>query len=274
MNRMTPILSFDPIGKHKIIMVLMCSFLWLLTACIHRDNAFTGGNKGFRAYRVVAGDSLSKIADQFGVSVSRLMELNRLKDGNSLLIGQILQVPSKRRGSKSNGHLDSRHRGYGRIFGDNRSLLWPAQGPVSSGFGMRGGRPHHGIDIAAGPNEPVIASASGRVSFVGWMRGYGRTIIIDHDGMQTLYAHLAKNLVKKRQMIDRGRVIGLVGNSGNARGYHLHFEIRKRGKPKNPMAFFNRRLLSWHPNADANPFVRFAEASLTSGKSQKIVSFQ
>ena len=106
--------------------------------------------------------------------------------------------------------------------------LWPVEGQISSFFGMRNGRPHQGIDIRAPKGKSIYAAKEGTVEFVGWKRGYGRTIIINHGQSKTLYAHLAAFKVRRKQIVDRGQRIGLVGNSGNSTGYHLHFEILKR----------------------------------------------
>ena len=71
-------------------------------------------------------------------------------------------------------------------------LIWPVSGPVVSGYGMRWGRMHMGIDIAVGYGTPIVASASGNVIFAGWMGGYGNFVIVDHGGgLSTAYAHLS-----------------------------------------------------------------------------------
>jgi septal ring factor EnvC (AmiA/AmiB activator) len=121
-------------------------------------------------------------------------------------------------------------------------FIWPAQGPVVSGFGMRwhpilgGYRMHTGIDIAADYGAPIVASDDGVVLFVGWYGGYGNTVIIDHGGgYSTLYAHCSSILVSQGQAVQRGQAIARVGATGYATGPHLHFEIRVNGVPVNPM---------------------------------------
>lgn len=111
----------------------------------------------------------------------------------------------------------------------------------SSGFGTRihpitGKRSFHsGIDMAVGLAAPVYATASGTVSFAGRKGGYGRCVIIRHSyGFETLYAHLAAYYTTEGQKVDRGAVIAFAGSTGKSTGYHLHYEIRKNGKPIKP----------------------------------------
>lgn len=125
----------------------------------------------------------------------------------------------------------------------------PATKKVSSSFGKRAGRHHDGIDIPSSNGSHIIASADGKVTFSGWMRGYGRIVVIKHShNFNTVYAHNSKNYAKKGEKVSKGQVIAQVGNSGKSTGPHLHFEIRKSNKVVNPMKFFgvSRQLASKH----------------------------
>jgi murein DD-endopeptidase MepM/ murein hydrolase activator NlpD len=113
-------------------------------------------------------------------------------------------------------------------------------GHISSTFGPRVHpilgdlRMHTGVDIAAPRGSLVRAAMSGTVAFVGRQRGYGLTVLIQHDeagDMLTLYGHLEAAYVRPGDRIERGEVIGSVGKTGLATGYHLHFELRERGRP-------------------------------------------
>lgn len=124
----------------------------------------------------------------------------------------------------------------GRVSGSG--LAWPVRGSVTSGFGMRWGRLHSGIDIGAGTGTPIRSAKGGQVIFAGTMSGYGRTIVVDHGGgLTTLYAHQSRLGAGDGQNVSQGEVIGYVGSTGRSTGPHLHFETRMGGSPQNPMRF-------------------------------------
>jgi murein DD-endopeptidase MepM/ murein hydrolase activator NlpD len=117
-------------------------------------------------------------------------------------------------------------------------LIWPVNGPVVSGFGMRWGRMHEGIDIGVGYGTPIHAAASGTVVFSGWMSGYGNFVIIDHGGgMATAYGHQSSIAAGNGQSVSQGQVIGYVGCTGHCFGPHLHFEVRINGSPVDPLGY-------------------------------------
>src|SRR5690606_16650179 len=99
-------------------------------------------------------------------------------------------------------------------------------------------RAHRGVDYGARTGTPIMAAGDARVSFVGWQRGYGRTVILDHGkGHTTLYAHMSRfGNFKRGQRVKQGQTIGYVGSSGLATGPHLHYEFRVNGVHKNPLA--------------------------------------
>ncbi|MEH2315429.1 MAG: peptidoglycan DD-metalloendopeptidase family protein [Nostoc sp.] len=117
---------------------------------------------------------------------------------------------------------------------------WPAKGTLTSGFGMRWGRPHKGIDIANSTGTPIAASADGVVEKAGWNKGgYGNVVDIRHpDGSLTRYAHNSKILVQPGQQVHQGQTIACMGSTGHSTGPHSHFEIHPPGKGAvNPIAF-------------------------------------
>ncbi len=117
-------------------------------------------------------------------------------------------------------------------------LIWPVSGPITSPFGMRWGRMHTGIDIAAGFGTPIVAAKSGTVISAGWNGGYGQATIIDHGGgFSTLYGHQSKIAVSEGQSVNQGQVIGYEGCTGHCTGPHVHFETRVNGSPQNPMNY-------------------------------------
>jgi murein DD-endopeptidase MepM/ murein hydrolase activator NlpD len=122
--------------------------------------------------------------------------------------------------------------------------IWPVKGWVTSGFGPRVSpfteKPawHDGLDIGAAANAPVQASAQGRVTGVGFDPKLGNVVKIDHGfGIETLYGHLAKALVKEGQRVKRGEVVGLVGSTGLATGPHLHYMVKAHGQALDPVKY-------------------------------------
>jgi murein DD-endopeptidase MepM/ murein hydrolase activator NlpD len=117
-------------------------------------------------------------------------------------------------------------------------LIWPVNGPVVSGFGMRWGRMHQGIDISVGFGVPVQASAGGTVIHSGWLGGYGNLVVIDHgNGLSTAYAHNSSLAVSVGQYVSQGEVISYVGSTGNSSGPHVHFEVRINGTAVDPLGY-------------------------------------
>lgn len=124
---------------------------------------------------------------------------------------------------------------------ENYQLPLPAGSyTITSGFGWRWERMHNGIDLAAPIGTPVLASKTGEVVFSGWKNGYGYTVVILHEnGEETLYAHLSATGTNVGTLVNQGRVIGWLGNSGFSTGPHLHFEIRGQNGPYNPTLALN-----------------------------------
>lgn len=120
-----------------------------------------------------------------------------------------------------------------------RDFQWPVKGQITSKFGWRNGRPHKGIDIwsAAKSQARIYASRGGIVTRSGYTNGYGNLVVIDHgNGWVSYYAHLSRISLGKGQRVESGEVVGNMGKTGNATGYHLHFEIRKNGEAINPLS--------------------------------------
>lgn len=124
-------------------------------------------------------------------------------------------------------------------------LIWPLAMDgveiMSSRYGSREHprdgvqRFHRGLDLRADEGTPVHAAADGTVSRSGRSGAYGNLVVLEHgEGLESLYAHHSRNLVKEGERVRRGQVIGLVGHSGNATGDHLHFELRWRGGTVDP----------------------------------------
>jgi murein DD-endopeptidase MepM/ murein hydrolase activator NlpD len=117
-------------------------------------------------------------------------------------------------------------------------FIWPVNGVVVSGFGMRWGRMHEGIDISASTGTPIWAAAAGTVIWSGWRGGYGNAVVVDHgNGLATLYAHASALLVGVGQSVAQGQTVALIGSTGNSSGPHLHFEVRVNGVAVDPLLY-------------------------------------
>ena len=116
---------------------------------------------------------------------------------------------------------------------------------TASGYGWRidpiyrTRRFHEGMDFTAPTGTDIFATGKGRVTFAGWRQGYGNTVMIDHGfNYKTLYAHMHLIEVRVGQQVNRGEVIGKVGNTGKSTGPHLHYEVHFRGQPTNPQNYY------------------------------------
>lgn len=172
-------------------------------------------------HRVQPGETLSTIADRYRVPVEELAAENGLDDPDRIVEGRELVVPM---------------RGLSLPRGPQWGMLrWPVTGAVTSGFGMRDGRPHKGIDIAAGEGDLIRAARGGSVRYAATAGTFGLLVILDHgDGLETYYAHCSELLVKDGEEVRAGQPIARVGSTGRSEGPHLHFEVRWHDQPYDP----------------------------------------
>ncbi|MCZ0754388.1 murein hydrolase activator EnvC family protein [Anoxybacillus sp. J5B_2022] len=130
------------------------------------------------------------------------------------------------------------------------AFMRPANGPITSGFGPRGGEFHYGVDIGKRAAEvPVVAAADGYVFRSYYSSSYGNVVFITHviDGQvyTTVYAHLESRLVSEGQTVSKGQIIGYMGNTGQSEGSHLHFELHRgpwnaaKSNAVNPLSYIN-----------------------------------
>jgi murein DD-endopeptidase MepM/ murein hydrolase activator NlpD len=118
-------------------------------------------------------------------------------------------------------------------------LACPLFAPVGDGFGPRGNRFHAGVDLIAPAGQPVEAAAPGRVAWAGRRNGFGLLVVLAHGGgIRTLYAHLSRIETRLGDQIAGGTLLGLVGQTGDATGPHLHFELRVDGAAVDPLPHF------------------------------------
>ncbi len=167
------------------------------------------------------GQTLYALSQAYNVPVPTLMAVNGIEDPTNIPAGTPIFVP-----------------GAARLLtvpaSGGASLMWPMAGPVTSMYRSRGGT-HSGIDIDGEMGAPILAAAGGQVVSAGKDGTYGLTVVVDHgDGLTTLYAHCRALLVKTGDSVNGGQTIAEVGRSGNARGAHLHFEVRRHGRAVDP----------------------------------------
>jgi LysM repeat protein len=187
-------------------------------------------------HTVKQGQTLWRIAKTYNVDLETLQWVNDVEDVTDLRVGRILFIP----GATSVLEVipvrpeDEAPPSLAKIL-----ISWPLRGRKTSGFGMRGSRPHQGVDIAAPKGTPVKAAADGRVAYSGaGMKGYGKVVVVKHENdYSTVYAHNSSLLVRMGEKVDKGQVIAKVGSTGWATGPHLHFEVRRRGVPEDPMQY-------------------------------------
>ena len=145
------------------------------------------------------------------------------------------------------GRLEEDLRAYEAVLRERgyTPTVWPVEGTLEGGFGGRrnpfggpGYEFHTGQDIEAPWGAPVVAGASGSVTFVGWQNGYGQLVIVDHGGgLTTRYGHLSHIDVELGQTVNRAQLLGKVGSTGRSTGPHLHYEVRINDQPVNPLQY-------------------------------------
>jgi len=207
-------------------------------------------------HTILNADTLSEIADQFGVSVADIASVNGMANADNLGIGDELLIPSPTRfkpivieapaapssgSGSSSGSSNPSNRTPGTAGGprSNSGFIWPVSGPISSYYG-----PNHplgiDIDLFNGRGSAIAAAAGGVVTFAGGNSccSYGLYVVVDHgNGMQTLYAHLSKIGVSVGQVVGQGQYLGNSGTTGYSTGEHLHFEVHVGGRIVNPLGY-------------------------------------
>ena len=165
--------------------------------------------------------------------------LSKINDHEQKIEGSVAEIQAEiaaQLGASSSSPLPAGPIRYG-----SGQLIWPVDGPVVSGFGMRWGRMHEGIDIAVPAGTPIRAADAGTVVLLqseAESGGYGNFTCLDHGGgLQTCYAHQSSFAVSAGQSVSQGEVIGYSGCTGHCFGDHLHFEVRVGGVPTDPLGY-------------------------------------
>ncbi len=265
---------FSPYGRPKAALMLSVLLsVAVLSGCASRSarapvadhSGGTAAAEGARAsgtYVVRAGDTLYKIAQAHGMEVSRLSQLNNITNPSQLAIGQVLRLdgntsmpasgattaPVKTAPSTSGGEDSGATAGSAAAPVDTSAARasdagviawgWPSNGKIIQGFNAT----TKGIDIEGAVGTPVTAAAEGKVMYAGnGVRGLGNLILLGHsNGFITAYAHNQSLLVKTGESVKKGAKIATLGQSDTS-SPRLHFEIRRRGTPVNPLSYLPAR---------------------------------
>jgi LysM repeat protein len=192
---------------------------------------------------VQPGQTLWRIAHAYDVPLEVVIAANDVADPTRVEIGTPLYIPGARMTLDVEPYpapLRTPQRSGPASSFD--AFLWPvADGPLLRPFGeQRRTHKHAGVDIRGASGQPILAVRDGVVAFAGPTRGgYGSMVVLDHgEGVQSLYGHACKTLVKPGEVVKRGDAIALVGRTGNATTEHCHFEIRLANRPVDPMPYF------------------------------------
>ena len=200
-------------------------------------------------HKVSRGETIASIGKKYSLEGSEIQVMvdypfNEFLNDETfdLATGQYLMVPDGVRASVVNptGYVASKLQitpDAGSVTATG-SFVWPATGRITQGYRFY----HKAIDIANKGAGPILAADGGTVIGAGWLDGYGygNRVIIDHgNGFVTLYAHLSVIQVQAGQRVNRGDLIGRMGNTGRSTGTHLHFEIRQGGVLLNPLSYLN-----------------------------------
>lgn len=265
--------SRKPERRHGFAVLLMLAVSMVLGGCASAPPGetqltwFTGTR-----YTVQSGDTLSGIADQYGVSEAALQDYNSLDDPDLIYTGEVLRIPhgaeARERPAQYPGIRPAPRPVAGRrpevartiprptprqrydarapepqkvdeAQGYSASLrfVWPVMGRVLQPFGsLANGERNDGINIAARRGEPIRAAAAGTVIYAGdELKDYGNLVLIRHDdGYVTAYAHAQSISVSRGVHVAKGQVIGYAGTTGNVARPQLHFEIRHGATPVDP----------------------------------------
>ncbi|MDD4202419.1 MAG: LysM peptidoglycan-binding domain-containing M23 family metallopeptidase [Candidatus Omnitrophica bacterium] len=220
--------------KYKVLILL----LFFMNGCASsRYPIIETGTTG--TYHIVnKKETLWSISNKYNIDINELIEINRIPNGNKIEKGQRIFIPKKDDTIQSVSEKQKKTLEIIETKGER--FIWPVKGSILSSFGQKKGESlNNGIDIKVPVGSSVKASKSGTVTFCSDVfKGYGKTIIIDHgDGYQTVYAYNSANLTSEGDFVRQDQVIAKSGSSGRAQQPSLHFEIRKKHNPVNPINF-------------------------------------
>lgn len=185
-----------------------------------------------------------RICKTYGVDLEKTASLNRISDPSKIEVGQQIFIPGAKKVLKVEIYIEdvaaeSPDMKEEKVVEKRPDFIWPIKGQLSNPFDNSEDSRHMGIDISSPLGTAIKAASSGKVLYSGnTVKGYGNLIILRHSNeLVTVYAHNQVNLVEEGAWVERGQVIGKVGQTGRASGPHLHFEIRKNNRAVNPFLY-------------------------------------
>jgi lipoprotein NlpD len=243
----------------EVLLISLISSLFLISVLVSPAIARKRG-----VYHVVTqGVTLYRISQTYKVSIAKLMEANGLSSPSAIKVGSKIFIPgakgvlrvepyvplSPREKNDLERSLRTEEKpipaepppGAGRQRppspGRELDLIWPIQGKINSPFGPRGKNLHRGIDIASPSYQEVKAAMDGEVILArNSLSGYGNVVVLRHDaGFSSIYGHMNVIIAKEGEAVRQGQAIGGVGSTGKSTGPHLHFELRRQGRPLDPL---------------------------------------
>ena len=186
--------------------------------------------------------TLYRICKTYGVDIKEVASVNGITDQGKIHTGQRIFIPGAKKVLKVEIVIDdvvAEPDERARIAHTKLDFIWAVEGKIVDSFQESEDRRHQGIDIASPLGTPIKASYAGRVVYSNnKIKGYGNLIILRHsEEFVTVYAHNQTNLVEEGAWVEKGQIIGKVGQTGRATGPHLHFEIRKNNKAVDPLPY-------------------------------------
>jgi lipoprotein NlpD len=235
-----------------IFWVCLLLAIFLVQACAHRKVVFEKSRSPQERKQKQRGvthvvekhQTLYRICKTYGADLREVASVNEITDHGRIRTGQQIFIPGASRVLKVDIVLDDvveeRDEDESKKVAPKRlSLYWPVQGKCVDFFEGDQNRKHQGIDIACPLGTPIRAAGTGKVIYSGnTIRGYGNLIILRHtEDIVTIYAHNQVNLAEEGTAVEKGQTIGKVGQTGNASGPHLHFEVRRSNRAVDPLLF-------------------------------------
>ena len=186
--------------------------------------------------------TLYRICKTYQVDIKEVASLNNIVDPSRIQTGQWIFIPGAVKVLKVEIYMDdvvTESGEKGKFAYKKLNFIWPIEGKIVDVFDEAESKRHQGVDISSPLGTPIKASSSGTALYSGnTIRGYGNLIILRHSKeFVTVYAHNQVNLVEEGTWVEKGQLIGKVGQTGRATGPHLHFEIRKNNKAVDPLLF-------------------------------------